>query len=85
MIKTVFINCGPNIDVDLLPCPFCGGDPMVIHKGNNYSRSQSIIIKCQGCRIVRTDSVMTHPIEWILPKAVASWNRRHTKDPANEA
>ncbi len=89
MIKKVHLNNGGDFEVDVKPCPFCGFEVEIIHQGNNHTKSQKLIFKCSNslCRIQRKDAVMSHPIEWLLPKSVESWNRRIDKtqpDPNNQ-
>jgi len=79
-VRTVKFNGGGSAEINIAECPFCGADPVVIHQGNAHTKSQAIIIKCPECRIERTDKVIRHTIEWLLPKSVASWNRRPKAD-----
>ena len=62
--------------VDLLPCPFCGGKPRKILRGNNYTKKRSITIKCQKCRIERTDAAIRFNHEWLDSIATGAWNKR---------
>lgn len=78
MKQTINLNDGRNVEVDVLACPFCGSQPDIGHRGNNHTKKQSIVFKCSNpdCRIERTDSVIRHGIDWIIPKSVESWNNR---------
>lgn len=63
----------------LLPCPFCGSAPIWYLKGNNFTRSQEIVIKCPQCRIQRTDAILNghgHTIEWLEEVSIRNWNQR---------
>lgn len=66
----------------LLPCPFCVGKPNWYKKGNDYTKSQMITIKCPKCRIERTDAILNrrgHTIEWLEEVAIKNWNQRTDK------
>jgi hypothetical protein len=60
----------------LLPCPFCGADPEWRYKGNEYSKSRSITIRCPKCRFERTDAAMRHDFNWLERVSAEAWNRR---------
>lgn len=63
----------------LLPCPFCGGTPIWFRKGNGFTKSQQITVKCPMCRIERTDAILNgrwHTIEWLENVAIKNWNQR---------
>lgn len=77
--QTILVNCGENVKVNVLPCPFCGAQPEIIHQGNQYTKTQALTFKCSNweCRIERTDKItQRQTIEWLIPIAVASWNKR---------
>jgi Lar family restriction alleviation protein len=61
---------------ELFPCPFCGGEPRLIYKGNDHTKSRSVTIKCSCCRIERTDSAMRHDFNWLENVAIEHWNTR---------
>jgi len=70
-------NGGNLIELDeLLPCPFCGGEPEIIFIGNNQTKSRSVKIKCPDCRIERTDAGIRFNHQRIAEIAVKNWNRR---------
>lgn len=63
----------------LLHCPFCGSVPTWYLKGNEFTRSQKIVIKCPKCRIQRTDAILNgrgHTTEWLEEVAIKHWNQR---------
>lgn len=63
----------------LLPCPFCGEKPIWYRKGNDYTKSQTIIVKCPKCRITRSDAIRNgrgYTIEWLENVAIKNWNQR---------
>lgn len=66
-------------NIKLLPCPFCGGVPKWQLIGNEFTRSQKIVIKCPKCRVQRTDAILNghgHTIEWLEEVAIKNWNQR---------
>lgn len=63
----------------LLSCPFCGSTPIWYLKGNGFTRSQKIVVKCPKCRVQRTDAILNgygHTIEWLEEVAIKNWNQR---------
>ena len=63
----------------LLPCPFCGEKPMWHRIGNEYTKSQKIVVKCPKCRVQRTDAILNgygHTTEWLEEVAIKNWNQR---------
>ncbi len=62
--------------IGLSPCPFCGGEPKAIHKGNNFGKKRSVTIKCTRCRCQRTDAALRHDFAWVEKAAVKNWNQR---------
>jgi len=72
----VHFNSGTSADVEVLPCPFCGGIPSIAHIGNCRSKSHKIEIKCKSCRVKRIDAAITHGELWLLNVAVENWNQR---------
>lgn len=68
-----------NISDKLLPCPFCGERPIWYRKGNDFTKSQQITVKCPKCRITRTDAILNnhgHTIEWLEEVVIKNWNQR---------
>ena len=66
----------------LLPCPFCGNQPIWYRIGNEYSRLQKVVIKCEKCGIQRIDGICNnkrHTIEWLEDVAIKKWNQRTNK------
>ena len=60
----------------LLGCPFCGAEPKVNHIGNNYTKKRKIEIKCQKCRVKRTDAALKYGFDFLEKVAVEAWNER---------
>ena len=61
---------------ELLLCPFCGGEPEILRKGNDHRPKRSITIRCKGCRVERTDAAIRHGMEWLEGVAIDHWNKR---------
>ena len=59
--------------IDLLLCPFCGGEAILLHE--NLGVNISSYIKCLGCG-VETDKFQISTDHSCDDKAVESWNRR---------
>ncbi len=55
----------------LLPCPFCGGEPVIEQKGQNGLR-----IFCKECHIEKTQKVLRYSLEWLRMKMIENWNKR---------
>lgn len=62
--------------VKLLPCAFCGGEPELLHIGNDYKPKKRITIKCKKCRVERTDAALHHDFNWLEDVAQKGWNDR---------
>ena len=62
----------------LKPCPFCGGEALLTASGNDHTKKRFINIKCQECKVQRTDGAIRHDMEWLCSVAVESWNNRTT-------
>lgn len=63
---------------ELLPCPFCGSEPVMKHIGNDYTKSRAVEVKCSNayCRVARTDKALRHDHAWLTNVATENWNRR---------
>lgn len=62
---------------ELLPCPFCGTEPEMIHIGNEYTKSRKIEIKCPGCRAKLINAAIHHGFDWLEEVTAKAWNKRH--------
>jgi len=61
---------------ELLHCPFCGCEPSLLFKGNNYTKTRSVTIRCTNCRVQRTDGGIRHNHEQVAKISIKSWNKR---------
>ena len=62
----------------LKPCPFCGGEALLTATGNDHTKKRFINIKCQECKVQRTDGAIRHDMDWLCSVAVKLWNNRTT-------
>jgi len=63
-------------EIEMLDCPFCGGEPKVKHIGNDRTKRRAIEVSCEGCRCKRTDAAIYHGFDWIEEIAAKNWNQR---------
>ena len=63
-------------EIDLLPCPFCGGDAEMKHIGNDRSKKRLIEVKCKQCRATRTDGAIHEGFDWVENVVAKNWNAR---------
>lgn len=61
---------------ELLPCPFCGGDPKLRHIGNDRTAERKLEVKCSGCRMQLTHATRLHGFDWLEGLILRDWNRR---------
>ncbi len=58
----------------LLPCPFCGGKPVLTHGASNLRERT---VECDDC-------FAQGSFEWTDEEAVSAWNRRTPAVPADQ-
>jgi hypothetical protein len=71
-------------EIELMPCPFCGGEPEAKHIGNEhplYNKKRAIEVRCTKCRCQRTDGAIHQNFAWLEDVAQRNWNQR----PANQS
>jgi len=56
---------------DLLPCPFCGGEPQLKQTGKD-----KLTLKCLRCLVRFEQRVLRFSLEWLEDKMVENWNKR---------
>ena len=61
---------------ELKPCPFCGCEPKMLIKGNCHTKKRSITIRCNGCRVERTDAALRYDMDWLKDVSIENWNAR---------
>lgn len=61
---------------EVFECPFCGGKPKVIRKGNSYTKRRGVEISCSNCRCKRNDAAIAHDMSWVEDRAIKNWNQR---------
>lgn len=78
MKKQIYTDHGGNdlIADELLPCPFCGGEPKLIFIGNNFTKSRKVEIICMKCRCKRTIGTVHHSSHWAAELSIEQWNKR---------
>ena len=67
------------MDLNLLPCPFCGTEPEATHIGNDHTKSQKIRVRCPECRVERIDAFLNKRymgMDWLKDVAEKNWNQR---------
>ena len=63
-------------EIELMDCPFCGGEPAVAHIGNEHTKSRKIEIKCKKCRCKKVNAAIHHEFSWLEAVAANDWNQR---------
>jgi Lar family restriction alleviation protein len=71
-------NLNESAEMDLKPCPFCGGSAEVVQIGNEATPKRGFEVRCLtwGCATKKRAMVIRQPIEMAREFAVAAWNRR---------
>jgi Lar family restriction alleviation protein len=72
--------------INLLSCPFCGGEASIVQIGNEATRKRGFEVRCEtwGCATKKAAMVIRHTLDQAREFAIAAWNRRApTASPAN--
>lgn len=64
---------------ELKPCPCCGGEAELKFKGNDWTKTRSVTIKCKKCRLQRTDGAIKFDSKWCAETCIDLWNKREEK------
>jgi hypothetical protein len=64
--------------IELLPCPFCGGEAEIIEYGNALTGWDKTETKCRCCNTVQTHKWLRYKFDYdfIMQKTVEAWNKR---------
>ena len=67
-----------NDNLEIKPCPFCGGKPDIYEIGNVYTAKRSIEIVCTTCFVKRKVSTPKghQTLEWLENTSLELWNKR---------
>jgi len=63
-------------EIELMDCPFCGGEPKIKHIGNDFRPRKKMEVKCSVCRVKRTDATLGHEFSWLEDVVAKNWNQR---------
>lgn len=72
-------NTGNDFYYDRLKiCPFCGGNSSLHFIGNDFTKSATVEIKCDDCRVKMVNATLNkyHNAEWIAKISIDNWNKR---------
>lgn len=57
-------------------CPFCGGEPELILRGNAFTKKRNAEIRCNNCNVEMVVGAVHNSLEWCEKKVVEKWNNR---------
>lgn len=63
-------------DEKLKSCPFCGGAPELIPRGNDFCKKKSAEVSCRNCNVVMVVGAIRYSLNWAIGTVIDSWNRR---------
>ena len=63
-------------EAELLPCPFCGGEPEKLWIGNDFTKKRSVNIKCTKCFTEQRTSTIRFDHAQCDKWAIEKWNER---------
>lgn len=61
---------------EILKCPFCGGEPELIPRGNAFTKKRSAEIKCGTCRVEMVVGAIHGTLDWCAKTVTEKWNKR---------
>jgi len=62
---------------EMLPCPFCNGEPKLTFIGSDYTKRRKVQIRCNGCRITLVNAGINTGSEKLAKWSIDDWNKRH--------
>lgn len=63
-------------NIELKPCPFCGGAAKKVLIGNDYTKTRKVEIKCTVCPTTQRIAAIRQNHSWLENSAVERWNER---------
>lgn len=57
-------------------CPFCGKEPELITRGNDFTKKRSAEVKCKNCNVIMSVGAIYNNLEWAKNIVVDKWNER---------
>ena len=65
-------------EMELKPCPFCGGKAQYIERGNQHVGISQTEIKCRRCNTKQTHKWirLKYDFDYVRKTTVDGWNRR---------
>lgn len=61
---------------NLKPCPFCGSVPVWYFKGNDYTPSRTVVIKCHKCGVEMKMRGRSFGVQHLAARITEKWNTR---------
>ena len=62
--------------INILTCPLCASESILIIRGNKYTKKRSAEIECTNCHIKLVVGAIRNSIEWCKEKVIQRWNNR---------
>jgi len=61
-------------------CPFCDDEPILIKRGNSFTKKRSAEIECTNCHAKLIVGAIRNNLEWCEEKVIEKWNKRLFKN-----
>lgn len=58
-------------EVQLKPCPFCGGEAEIKQEGRN-----GLLLRCSKCYVGFKQKVIRLSLDWLRETLIGNWNSR---------